>query len=293
MLLVPLTLGYLVPQPLKAAEFRHPADRQSADALTSLLGPAVPLIRAAYGNVVDEVAFLENLATGVKVDENQLPELQSSLVRACGVLDLAVPDLYVRQAAMPNAYTLAVQGRRPFVVVTTALLDLLTPEEVEAVLAHELGHLKCEHGIAVALGGILSAAASGLDRAVGTSVAGSLRSRLLGWQRAAELSCDRAALLVARDATVVQSVMMKLAGGSASTAQSLNVDAYLRQADAYDAAARDSRVGAAAGRSQVAEATHPLPIFRARELERWASSAQFSRLVASRDRALAAAEGGR
>ena len=64
------------------------------------------------------------------------------------LLNLPVaPELYVRQAASPNAYTMAVQGQRPFVVVTTALLDLLEPREVQAVIAHELGHLKCEHGL--------------------------------------------------------------------------------------------------------------------------------------------------
>ena len=53
----------------------------------------------------------------------------------------------MRQDPRPNAYTMAVQGQRPFVVVTTALLDLLEPREVQAVIAHELGHLKCEHGL--------------------------------------------------------------------------------------------------------------------------------------------------
>ncbi len=46
------------------------------------------------------------------------------------------------QSPSPNAYTLAVSGRRPFVVVHSALLELLTPAEVQSVLGHELGHLK-------------------------------------------------------------------------------------------------------------------------------------------------------
>ena len=51
------------------------------------------------------------------------------------------PELYVRQGPRPNAYTMAVQGQRPFVVVTTALLDLLEPRVLQAVIAHELDHL--------------------------------------------------------------------------------------------------------------------------------------------------------
>jgi Zn-dependent protease with chaperone function len=52
---------------------------------------------------------------------------------------------------------------------------------------------------------------------------------LLRWLRAAELTCDRAALLVAQDPRVVVSALMKLAGGSPSFAAELNVDAFLQQ----------------------------------------------------------------
>ena len=51
------------------------------------------------------------------------------------------------QNPSPNAYTLAIAGRKPFIVVHSALLELLKPAEVQAVLAHELGHLKCDHGV--------------------------------------------------------------------------------------------------------------------------------------------------
>lgn len=53
----------------------------------------------------------------------------------------------VLQNPSPNAYTLAIAGRKPFIVVHSALLELLAPAEVQAVLAHELGHLKCDHGV--------------------------------------------------------------------------------------------------------------------------------------------------
>jgi Zn-dependent protease with chaperone function len=46
------------------------------------------------------------------------------------------PELYVRQNPMPNAYTLAITGRKPFIVVHTSLLELLTLPELQAVIAH-------------------------------------------------------------------------------------------------------------------------------------------------------------
>ncbi len=57
---------------------------------------------------------------------------------------------------MPNAYTLAIAGKKPFVVVHTALLELLTPIEIQAIIAHELGHLKCDHGVWLTAANVLA-----------------------------------------------------------------------------------------------------------------------------------------
>lgn len=68
------------------------------------------------------------------------------------------------------------------------------------------------------------------------AISGTVEDGLLRWLRAAELTCDRAALLVAQDSRVVASALMKLAGGSPALAAELNVDAFLRQARSYDEA---------------------------------------------------------
>ena len=64
-------------------------------------------------------------------------------------------------------------------------------------------------------------------------VAGTVEDALLRWLRAAELTCDRAALLVAQDPTVVIGALMKLAGGSPMFAHELSVDAFLQQVRSY------------------------------------------------------------
>ena len=66
---------------------------------------------------------------------------------------------------------------------------------------------------------------------------------LMRWLRAAELSCDRAALLVARDPRVVIRVLMKLAGGSPKTASQLSEAAFLAQARSYDEAVGATLLG--------------------------------------------------
>jgi Zn-dependent protease with chaperone function len=249
-------------------------DKQARDAL-SLLAPLEWGLRQAMGTFED-ATFMENIASGVLVGPQQLPELHGMLLEASRLLGLSqVPDLYIRQSPYPNAYTLAIQGRRPFVVCTTALLDLLDPIETQAVIAHELGHLKCEHSLFIAMANlVLTPLASVLP--VGNAA---LQTGLLQWQRAAELSCDRAALLVVQDVRAVQSVIMKLCGGGKSFAQNMDVDAFMKQAAAYDEVAYGSRVGNMMRLSQLREGTHPLPILRAREIESFAASGDYASLL--------------
>jgi Zn-dependent protease with chaperone function len=261
---------------LEAADFQHPTDRDATAAL-KMFGPVEWLVRQGFKALnIDDASFLDNIATGVRVGPDQLPELHTDLVEACRLLNVPVaPELYVRQAALPNAYTLAVQGRRPYIVVTTALLDLLEPKEVQAVIAHELGHLKCEHGLFLLLSNLLTTVVFG-----GSALGAALQSSVLSWQRAAELSCDRAALLVVQEPRVVQAVVMKLVGGSRRFGGALNVEAFVAQAAEYDEVSGGSRTGKMVRRQQLERATHPLPILRARELERWAASPEYARLLA-------------
>lgn len=80
---------------------------------------------------------------------------------------------------------------------------------MQAVIAHELGHLKCDHGVWLTVGNVL---ASGTLTLL-PLLSGPVEDALIRWVRAAELTCDRAALLVVQDPRVVISVLMKLAGG--------------------------------------------------------------------------------
>lgn len=62
---------------------------------------------------------------------DQLPELHRLMIEACTILNIESPDLYVRQSPVPNAYTLAISGKKPFVVVHTSLVELLTRKELQ------------------------------------------------------------------------------------------------------------------------------------------------------------------
>lgn len=263
---------------LKADQFRHPLDLEATQALKQLPGLDL-LVRQFLGTLGEQFFYLENIASSVLVGESQLPELHQLLLDACQILDLEPPQLYIRQHPVPNAYTLAMRGQQPFIVIHTSLLELLTPEEIQAVMAHELGHLKCEHGVYLTLANILVLAAGQISP-LGALMVKGLQDQLLEWLRCAELTCDRAALLATQDPKVVISVLMKLAGGSPSLAPKLNIDAFLAQARAYDKINSDD-FGKMLKQMQTAQLTHPVPVLRAREIDLWASSQNYQKLVQS------------
>ena len=261
---------------LTADRFRHPLDLEATNTLKQLPGMDIA-IRSVLGSVAEQFFYLNNIASSVLVSEKQLPHLHKLLVEAAEILDLDPPQLYVQQNPTPNAYTFAMRGERPFVVLHTSLIEMLTPEEIQAVIAHELGHLKCEHGVYLTMANVLVLAANLLP-AWGTILAQSLQDRMLQWVRCAEFSCDRAALLAIQDPKVVMSVLMKLAGGSPTLAPLLNLDAFIEQAKAYDSIGTDS-MGQMLQTAQTAQLAHPVPVIRAREIARWASSSEYQAIV--------------
>ncbi|MEM6591202.1 MAG: M48 family metallopeptidase, partial [Cyanobacteria bacterium P01_C01_bin.73] len=195
---------------LKADHFRHPLDLEATAALRQLAGLDVA-VRTLLGPLAEQFMYVENIAASVLVGDRQLPELHQLLVDACRVLDLETPQLYVKQHPMPNAYTFAMRGQRPFIVVHTSLIDLLTPAEIQAVIGHELGHLKCDHSVYLTLANVITLMASQIP--FGGALVQNLQTQIMEWVRCAEFTCDRAALLVAQDSKVVASVLMKLSGG--------------------------------------------------------------------------------
>ncbi|MEB3336262.1 MAG: M48 family metallopeptidase [Leptolyngbyaceae bacterium] len=263
---------------LKADQFRHPLDLAATQALKQFPGMDM-LVRNLLGPLAEQFFYLENIASSILVGEQQLPHFHKALLEAFQILDLEPPQLYVRQHPVPNAYTFAMRGKQPFIVVHTSLIELLTLEEIQGVIAHELGHLKCDHSVYLTPVNLLILAAGQIPT-IGAWLAQTLQSQLLEWVRCAEFTCDRAALLVTQDPKIVMSMLMKLTGGSATLAPQLNLEAFIAQARAYDEISKNE-MGELLKQARTAPMTHPVPVLRAREIDQWSSSKAYQSLLQS------------
>jgi heat shock protein HtpX len=76
-----------------------------------------------------------------EVTAQEAPELFATIERLCIQANLPMPHVAIAQTPMPNAFAVGRSPGTATVCVTTGLLNLLEPNELEAVLGHELTHI--------------------------------------------------------------------------------------------------------------------------------------------------------
>src|SRR5258705_7686676 len=108
-------------------------------------GMTMALIIAAAMNAIayffsDKIALMSSGAQ--PVTREQLRRLYEVMERLAAKANLPVPKLYVVPEAAPNAFATGRNPRHASVAVTQGLLQLMTDDELEGVIAHELSHVR-------------------------------------------------------------------------------------------------------------------------------------------------------
>lgn len=263
---------------LEAEAFMHPWDVQATGALRKVPGFET-LTKKVMEYGLERVFYLENVADNVRVNERMFPRLYQYLKWGCKILGVDEPEVYVNMDPTPNAFTYG--HKRPFIVLTSGLIELLDEQERFYVIGHELGHIKCGHVLYTVLAENLKVIVEMLGRAtlgLGALLGTGLALPLYDWYRKAELSADRAALLCVQDKDVAIQTFMKMAGGSRTMYADMDRDAFVQQIRAYEDA-DESTLNKAYKILLTAFRTHPFPIMRAKHLDEWVREGGFSRLT--------------
>lgn len=262
---------------LDREDFMHPWDIKATAALHNVPG-FDRLIAKIMEWGLERVLYLQNVADNVRVTDKMFPRLHRYLQWSCKVLAVPEPDFYVSMDPNPNAYTYG--HTRPFIVMTSGLIELYGEEEQFFAIAHEVGHIKCAHplyttvalNIAVILE-IVGKATLGLGSLLGAGI----ELALYDWRRKAELSADRAALLCVQDKDTAIRGFMKMAGGANKLFHEMDQDEFVRQIRSYEEA-DESTLNKLYKFLITAFRTHPFPILRAKHLDEWITSGEFQRI---------------
>ena len=166
-----------------------------------------------YG--LERLYYVDNVASNLRVTPRMFGRIHRSLTWACKILDVPEPELYVTVDPVPNAFTYG--HTKPFITVTSGLIDMLTDEELFFVIGHEVGHIKAGHVLYGTMARNIAAVVTLLGQATlgfGALLGQGLVIALYEWYRCAELTADRAALLCVQDIEPARTTLMKLAGGT-------------------------------------------------------------------------------
>lgn len=260
---------------ISPSEFIHPEDAAALRQLENIPGfPA--LVKKLLSLGLEKLQYGINMASAIRLSPTQLPNLYNHLPPICKKLGIAEPEFYLEMDPNPNAWTFG--DTKIYITITSGLVEMMTDEELDAVIAHECGHIMCRHVLYHSLARYIL---SGTD-ALG--ILGSLtipiQYAILYWYRKSELSCDRCASLVTSPETVA-GVMARFAGGPRELTQHINMHEWAKQADQYDAIRNDGLWNKTLQIYATMGLSHPFNAVRVREILKWGNSSQYRNLINS------------
>jgi Zn-dependent protease with chaperone function len=264
---------------LRPQAYEHPSDQAALDVLAKTPGLDT-LVRKLNAWGFERLLRVQLTGSYLHVLPENLPDLAGTLHTACETLDLpSPPDLYIAPSGELNASTMGVE--RPLIVVNSATVDFLTPEELLFVIAHEVGHIKSSHVLYYqmadyfpVIAGILGDVTFNLGKLLSTP----MEVALMSFKRTAEFTADRAGLLACQDVDVALRTMVKLAGLPGKYRSNINTEDFVRQAREFEAMDSD-KLSVVAKWLSVMGASHPWTVMRARQLLQWIDSGGYEQVL--------------
>ena len=171
------------------------------------------------------------------VSPQEAPELHAMIERLCVQADLPKPQIAVVDTEMPNAFALGRSPKHATVSCTTGIMRLLSPAELEGVMAHELTHVKNRDVAVMTLAGFFATIASYIVQfgflfggghghsddddspsflilflvSIGVYVVSFILMQALSRYR--EFSADRGAAIITGRPSALSSALMKISSG--------------------------------------------------------------------------------
>ena len=254
-------------------DFTHPDDIAALELLNAI--PVLPtVVKKMMDLGIEQLYYGLNRASKIKLSPTQLPKLYELLPPICQQLEIPEPEFYLEMNPMPNAY--AFGDTQTAITLTSSLVEMVSTEELRAIIAHECGHIACHHMLYHTLAQYL-ANASGMVESL-AKLAIPIHYALMYWQRKSELSCDRAAAFVTSPETVM-AVMARLAGGPRSITASVNMEEWAQQAEEYDQIYNGTTWNKTLQRLAVLDQSHPYNAVRVREILKWKNSVQYQQAL--------------
>lgn len=170
-------------------------------------------------------------ASAVLAGPNQFSDIYE-MARDCAKrLGIGVPNVYIIHDQSINASTYASDTVTPTIVIHSGMVERMTPGELKCVIGHECGHVHNEHIVYQSIYNVLANLLTDRNIIIQLLSASNV-VMFYEWSRAAEITCDRAAMICADNIEDAINVNKKLAYGTFINRQDeVNIDELRRQLD--------------------------------------------------------------
>jgi heat shock protein HtpX len=197
------------------------------------------IVALAVGMGLIQYFFSDKLvlwSTGARIlAEDEYPELHQTVEKLCKEADLPLPKIAIMQSTVPNAFATGRSPKHAVVACTDSIIRLLNKDELEAVLAHELAHVKNRDILTMTMASFIAMIASMIMQSFFFSALFGGRNRegsggtiiiwlvsiivyavstllILALSRYREFAADRGSALITRNPKALISALSKISG---------------------------------------------------------------------------------
>lgn len=224
--------------------------------------------REAYSEV-------ENQGEGINITPDSLPKMHQQLVDACNTLGIEkIPNYTTDWYYGVHQYSAGEKNFR--IVMISGSSDLLTEQEMQFCLGHELGHYVCGHKPYHML--VECIYLPFIDEGLMSVMASLVKFPLLEWYRISDYSADRVGLLCCQDINAALSFMIKKAGLPHKCYDSIDIPSFIKQAKSFNT--RFTTIYDRVIRAFSIRATEfPWLVARASNLLEWYESGEYQKIL--------------
>jgi heat shock protein HtpX len=196
------------------------------------------IVLLAVGMGLVQYFFSDKLvlwSTGARIlQKDEYPELHRTVEKLCKEADLPLPKIAIMQSPVPNAFATGRSPKHAVVACTDSIMRLLNNDELEAVLAHELAHVKNRDILAMTIASFIAMIASMIMQSFFFSAILGGRNReggggaiiwivsivvyavstllILALSRYREFAADRGSALITKNPKALMSALSKISG---------------------------------------------------------------------------------
>lgn len=248
--------------------FIHPLDSKALAVLESMPG-----LKALLREYIDlyEAKWSEGvfLSSCIRLNSRQMPHLYRIFEEVFDALEMDEdirPRCFLEMDPVPDAYAKGYYKKK-FLVIKSALVEMLSRDELKVVIAHECGHALCDHMIYKSL--VRNVGKFGINLFGFQRLLQPFLWALLYWDRCSAFSCDRIAAYVMGDCDIVRDTLIRFAGGPHELTQDVNVDEYGRQIDELCNELSDSKYQSLLQLKVMIDQKYPFTAIRCKEVAEW------------------------